>query len=72
MGTPVRLTGDRNDHTPGANFPHQIVAHSEGTDDVSIQFFCRTDVVDLDILFVAVSGWKRAADTITVNYIPGN
>ncbi len=72
MGTPVRLTSDSNDHTPGANFPHQIVAHSEGINDVSIQFFCRTDAVDLDILFVAVSGWKRAADTITVNYIPGN
>ncbi len=72
MGTPVRLTGNLNDHTPGANFPHQIVAHSEGINDVSIQFFYRTDTVDLDILFVTVSGWKRAADTITVNYIPGN
>jgi hypothetical protein len=34
--------------------------------------FCRSDIQDLQIETVLVAGWKKAGDTITVSYIPGN
>lgn len=72
LGTPVALSGDLNDHTPGANVPHQIVASSGGSSDIDIQLFCRSDVDDLDILNVVVSGWKQSSESVTVTYVPGS
>ncbi|GAB4392753.1 MAG: hypothetical protein Tsb0032_09530 [Kiloniellaceae bacterium] len=72
MGTPTRRSGDREAPVAGGNFPHQIVAQSEGIDDVSIELFCSS--VDDDFTFdrILVAGWKRPADTVTVIFTPGN
>lgn len=72
MGTPVRRSGDKTDLLSGGNFPHQIVADSDGSDDIRIQLFCSSDDQDLNIDGVLVAGWKRPADTITVTYVPGS
>ena len=39
---------------------------------VRIQFFARSDVSDLDIEVVRVSGWKRRGQTISLAYVPGS
>lgn len=70
MGMPVRRNGDSDAPTDGGNFPHQIVAQSEGNSDILIEFFCSTDDDDISIDQVLVAGWKRPADTITVTYTP--
>lgn len=72
MGTPVRRSSFSGDKEPGGNFPHQIVAESDGNTDIKIRLFCRTDDSDLDISAVAVSGWKQTDENISVSYIPGN
>jgi len=72
MGTPVRVTGSQDQYNPGGNFPHQIVANSAGASDIVVQFFCRSDLEDLNITTILVSGWKRAPETITVTYLPGS
>lgn len=72
MGMPVRRSSFSGDQDPGGNFPHQIVANSEGVNDILVRLFCRSDDEDLDIAAVAVSGWKQAGENITVTYIPGN
>lgn len=72
MGTPVRRSGDKADLLPGGNFPHQIVADSDGSDDIRIQLFCSSNDDDLNLEGVLVAGWKRPADTITVTYVPGS
>ena len=72
MGMPVRRSHLSGGQEPGGNFPHQIVAESDGSTDIKIRLFCRTDVEDLDIARVAVSGWKQADENISVSYVPGN
>lgn len=72
MGTPVRRSGDRDAPIAGGNFPHQIVAESNDTDDIHISFFCSSDDFDLTFSTIQVSGWKRPADTITLTFTPGN
>lgn len=69
MGTPVRAgsTGDT-----GGCFPREIIAENAGTDNVRVRFFARSDDSDLSVSTVRVSGWKRAEDTITLTYVPGN
>jgi hypothetical protein len=72
MATPVRRSADLDDPLPGGGFPHQIVADSDGSDDIRIRLFCSSDDDDLNIDGLLVSGWKRPADTITVTYEPGS
>ena len=73
MGMPVRRSSDRTDPTRGGNFPHQIVARSNGpAEEVRIRFFCRSDDEDMHIDRVLVAGWKRPGDDITVTYLPGH
>lgn len=72
MGTPVRRSGDKTQLLPGGNFPHQIVADSEGADDIRIELFCSSADQDLSIDTVLVAGWKRAADSVSVTYLPGS
>lgn len=72
MGTPIRRTHMSGTQDPGGNFPHQIVAESNGVNDVMVRLFCRSDDEDLNIAAVAVSGWKKPSDNISVSYIPGN
>lgn len=72
MGTPVRRSSFSGNQDPGGNFPHQIVASSDGINDIRIRMFCRSDDEDLDIAAVAVSGWKQAGENITVTYVPGH
>ena len=72
MGTPIRRTSVSVDAEKGGNFPHQIVAVGDGTNDIRVQLFCRADDFDLDIGAVLVAGWKPSSDTITVTYLPGN
>ncbi len=72
MGTSVIRNTDSSDPLPGGSFPHQIVAESEGIDDIRIQLFCSSLDDDLTIDQILVAGWKRPADTITVTYVPGN
>jgi len=71
MGTPVRRNGDNDAPLAGGNFPHQIVAQSNDTDDIHIDFFCSSDDVDLSFDHILVAGWKRPADTVTVTFVPG-
>ena len=72
MGTPIRLTSDpAAQDEKGGNFPLQIVAEGSGTNDINVRLFCRADQFDLNIDAVRVGGWKPAADTVTVTYIPG-
>lgn len=71
LGTPVRLTSDLNDHTGGGNVPHQIVADSSDAIDINIMLFCRSNVTDMHINSVLVSGWKRVGDVISVTYVAG-
>ncbi len=71
MGTPVRRGSHDAGPGPGGNFPHQIVAHSEGSRDISVTLFCRSDEQDLNVAVVAAAGWKQPDDSITVTYIPG-
>lgn len=70
MGMPVRRNGDADVPIDGGNFPHQIVAQSEDTNDIHVEFFCATDDTDVSIASILVAGWKRPADTITVTYVP--
>ncbi len=70
MGMPIRRNGDADVPIDGGNFPHQIVAQSEDTNDIHVEFFCATDDTDVSIASVLVAGWKRPADTITVTYVP--
>ena len=72
MGTPVRTTSLASSGTPGGNFPHQIIATNAGLDDVRIELFARSDVSDLDITAIRVSGWKRRGDQVDVSFVPGN
>lgn len=72
LGTPVRTTSSVSEYSPGGNFPHEIVANSPGSSDINIRLFCRTDVENLNILSISVSGWKRPSETVTVTYTPGN
>jgi hypothetical protein len=72
MGTPVRRSSFGGSQEPGGNFPHQIVADSDGSDDIRVQLFCRSDDQDLNVAVVAAAGWKQPDDTITVRYIPGS
>ena len=72
MGTPVRRSHFSGEMNPGGNFPHQVVAESDGVNDVRIRLFCRSDIEDFDIAAVAVSGWKRTNENISVSYIPGD
>ena len=71
MGTPVIRGWPPEGQDPGGNFPHQIVANSEGSRDIVVSLFCRTDDEDLNIAVVAAAGWKQPDDSITVTYIPG-
>ncbi len=71
MGTPVGRTQSPGDPKPGGNFPHQIVADSEGDSDIRVMLFCRTDQEDLSFDRLLVAGWKQPGDTITLTYIPG-
>ncbi len=71
MGTPVRRSSFGGSQEPGGNFPHQIVADSEGSRDIIVSLFCRSDAEDLNIAIVAAAGWKQPDETITVTYIPG-
>ena len=73
MGTPVRRNSSAGSKEPesGGNFPHQIVADSEGSRDIIVTLFCRSDDEDFNIAVVAAAGWKRSGDTITVTYLPG-
>ncbi len=72
MGTPVRRSSFGGSLEPGGNFPHQIVAENAGSRDIIVQLFCRSDSEDFSIATVAVAGWKRPADTVTVTYVPGS
>ena len=72
MGTPVRRNSDKDAPIAGGNFPHQIVAESDGINDVSISMFCSTMDDDVSFSHIKVSGWKRPADTITVTFTPGS
>ena len=72
MGTPVRRSNFGGTQNPGGNFPHQIVASSNGLNDILVRLFCRSDIEDLNIAAVAVSGWKKAGENISVTYIPGH
>ncbi|NIM49708.1 MAG: hypothetical protein GTN62_05630 [Gemmatimonadales bacterium] len=71
MGTPVIRGWPPEGQDPGGNFPHQIVANNEGSRDISVSLFCRSDDQDLNIAVVAAAGWKQPDDSITVTYIPG-
>jgi hypothetical protein len=70
MGMPVRRGGSITDPAPGGNVPHEIVAEGDGTEDVRVLLFCRSDAQDLSIETVLVAGWKRPGDTISVTYVP--
>ena len=72
MGTPVQVTANLNDHTPGGNVPHQIAADAAGNNDIPYELFCRTDDLDLTILNIMVTGWKRPSETVAVTYTPGD
>ena len=52
-------------------FPTEIVGTTNTADSISIRLFARSDVVDLSIGRVLVSGWKLAGDEVTVTYVPG-
>lgn len=74
MGTPVTKTRSADD--PGGNFPHQIVAQSEGSSDIVVTFFCRSGLNpagpgELRFNLIQVSGWKRPGETISVTFVPG-
>jgi hypothetical protein len=73
IAEPVPLTSSPRTESPaGGRFPHQIVADSEGANDVRIVLFCRADAHDLGIDLVQVSGWRLPEDSVTVSYRPGN
>ncbi len=72
MGTPSRRNGDSEAPLAGGNFPHQIVAQSNDSDDIHVNFFCSSDDDDLSFANILVAGWKRPADTITVTFTPGS
>ena len=72
MGMPVRRGGTINSGKPGGNVPHRIVAEGDGSEDVKVMLFCRSDLQDLSIETVLVAGWKKPTDTITVTYVPGH
>lgn len=72
LGMPVRRGGNIMTPEPGGNVPHQIVADGSTAEDVKFTLFCRSDNQDLNIEAILVAGWKRAADTIDVTYVPGN
>jgi hypothetical protein len=42
-----------------------------GADDLEIRLFCSLSGDDMDIETIAVAGWKRSAEVITVTYVPG-
>lgn len=69
MGTPIRT--DSSD-TAGGCFPTTILAQNAGVDPIEVRLFARADVTDLNVSSVRVSGWKRAADTVSVTWVPGN
>lgn len=78
MGMPVRIespfaltSSPRQSSPAGGNFPHQVVANGAGASDIVVRLFCRSDVHDLSIDTVRVSGWKVPGTTITVTYQPG-
>jgi len=73
MGAPIRVDSLGGTNPPtGGNFPFEIIAENDGSGDVRIQLFCRSDVSDLDIEVVGVSGWKRPGDMITATFVPGS
>lgn len=72
MGMPVRQAGLLPDPQPGGNVPHQIVADGNGADDIRVQLFCRSDSRDMSLETILVAGWKRARDTVSVTYLPGD
>ncbi|MFK8018053.1 MAG: hypothetical protein AB8G17_21735 [Gammaproteobacteria bacterium] len=72
LGKPVSVNSSNTDQTGGGNVPHQIIANSEGSNDIIFRFFCRSDTSNFDIANVLVSGWKRVDETISVTYTPGN
>jgi len=50
-------------------FPHQIVAESNGAEDVKIIISCQAGTTtDIDFNLITVSGWKRADEQISVTY----
>ena len=72
MGVPLRRNADYANPVAGGNFPHQIVAESNDTDDIHISFFCSSADDDISFSRIQVSGWKRPGDTITVTFTPGS
>ena len=72
MGTPVIRNPDPNDPLPGGNFPHQIVAESDGADDIRVRLFCSSVDNDMTIDQILVAGWKRPVDSITLTFVPGS
>ncbi|PWI33392.1 hypothetical protein DI392_11095 [Vibrio albus] len=47
-------------------------AASDGSDDIQLRFFCRSDETDWYISRISVSGMKLEDDTISVAYGPGS
>lgn len=79
MGTPVRIAAPssltavpRTASPAGGNFPHQIVADGANSNDIRIQLFCRSDLFDLSVDAIRVSGWKSPEASVSVTYVPGN
>ncbi|MEL6216810.1 MAG: hypothetical protein AAFQ99_14180, partial [Pseudomonadota bacterium] len=74
LGADLRAnsTSDPADYLASAGrVPHELVADSIGSNDVQFVLFCRSDVVDLQLDRIVVTGWKKASDTVTVTYTPG-
>ena len=65
-------TAPTDDAVSAGRVPHQLVANSSGANDVRLDLFCRVDTVNLDLVTISVTGWKRASDTISVTYVPGS
>jgi len=73
MGAPVRVLGlSEPDMRYGGSFPREIVAENAFADDIRVELFARSEIVDLEIDKIRVAGWKRPGDTISVTYLPGN
>ena len=73
MGAPIRVDSLGGTAPPtGGTFPSEIVAENAGVDDIRVTLFARSDLFDMDIETVAVCGWKRPKDTISVSYVPGS
>ena len=73
LGASVRVASRAvSPEIKGGRVPSEIVAENAGSNDVRVKFFARSDVSDLDVEVICITGWKRPNDTISATYLPGS